>query len=147
MDKNVLESCTNFLKKYPSTVAWRIKKHASVIQKYISDDEVVLYTFCGQKNHHFYEIFFTTIVVITNKRMLLGRKRFFGQHYFSSITPDMLNDFQVRSNILWGSVEVDTIKEHFMISNISKRALPEIENAISKYIINEKLKLLRTKNK
>ena len=147
MDKSVLESCTNFLKKYPGTIAWRVKKHASVVQNYMDEDEIILYSFCGQKNQAFYEIFFTTVVVITNKRMLLGRKRFFGQHYFSSITPDMLNDFQMRSNLFWGSVEIDTIKEHFIISNISKKALTEIEKAISKYIVNEKLKLLKTKNK
>ena len=147
MDKNVLESLMIFKKKYPSTIGWRVKKHASVIQSYLNDEEIVLYAFYGQKNQYFYEIFFTTIVVITNKRVLLGRKRFFGQHYFSSITPDMLNDFQVRKNIIWGSVEVDTVKEHFIISNISKKALPEIEESISKYVVNEKLRLLKNKSK
>ena len=147
MDKNVIESCLNFKKKYPKTIAWRVAKHAAIVQDYIGDDEIILYSFCGQKNQSFYEIFFTAVVVITNKRMLIGRRRFFGQHYFSSITPDMLNDFQIRGNIFWGSVEIDTIKEHFIISNISKDALPEIEDAISKYVVNEKLKLLKNKNK
>ncbi len=146
MDHDVYKSCLDFKRKYPSTVAWRIKKHANVIQSYLDDDEVVLYSFVGQKNTHFYEIFFTTAIVLTNKRMLLGRKRFIGE-YYAAITPDMLNDFEIRKNLLWGSVEIDTIKENFVISNLAKKALPEIEDAISKYLVDEKMKCLKHGNK
>ena len=148
MDRDVYKSCLEFKRKFPKTIAWRIKKHAQIVQNYLNDDEVVLYAFVGQKNMRWYEMFFTTAIVLTNKRMLLGRKRFFGQYSYSSITPDMLNDFEVRTNILWGSVEIDTVKEHFIISNLDKRSLPEIEDAISKYLVNEKLKMLKNnKNK
>ncbi|MEG2351566.1 MAG: PH domain-containing protein [Bacilli bacterium] len=147
MDRNVYENCKKFLKKFPRTIAWRVKAHASVVQSHIDEDEVVLYTFVGQKNSLWYEVFFTTIIVFTNKRMLLGRKRFLGQYYYSSITPDMLNDFEVRGNIIWGSVEIDTVKENFVISNLDKRALPEIEDALSKYLVDEKMKYLKRKTK
>lgn len=143
MDRDVYKSCLEFKRKFPTTIAWRVKKHASIIQKYINDDEVILYAFVGQKNLHWYEIFFTTAIVFTNKRMLLARKRFFGQYYYSSITPDMLNDFEIRRGFIWGTVEIDTVKEHFTISNLDKRALPEIEDAISKYLVNEKIKMLK----
>ena len=145
MDRDVYKSCLSFKQKFPKTIAWRVKEHASVIQKYLNDDEVVLYSFVGQKNMHWYEIFFSVAVVLTNKRMLIGRKRFFGQYSYSSITPDMLNDFEVRRNLIWGTVEIDTVKEHFTVSNLDKRSLSEIEDAISKYLVNEKLKLLKNK--
>ena len=76
---------------------------------------------------------------------MIGKKGLVGNYFFTTITPDMLNDFQVRANILWGAVEIDTVKEYFTISNISKKALPEIEDAISKYMMNEKLRLLKKK--
>lgn len=143
MNRDVYQECLKFKRKYPFTVAWRLKEHSSVIQRHLNDDEVILYTFCGQYNAEWYEMLFSAVFVFTNKRMLIGRKRFLGQYFFSSITPDMLNDFEVMGNILWGSVEIDTIKEHFIISNLSKRSLPEIEDAISKYLMNEKLKFLK----
>ena len=145
MDRDVFKSCNDFKKKFPMTIAWRIKEHSNIIQNHLNDDEVILYSFVGQKNLHWYEIFFTTAIVLTNKRMLLGRKRFFGQYSYSSITPDMLNDFEIRSNLIWGAVEIDTVKEHFIISNLDKKSLPEIEDAISKYLVNEKLKLLKNR--
>lgn len=140
---DVYESCKKFLKKYPMTVAWRVKKHSLVVQNHINDDEVVLYTFAGQKDSNILQPFFTTVVVFTNKRMLLGRKRYFGRYYYTSITPDMLNDFEIRANILYGSVEIDTVKEHFIMDCLDKKSLPAIEDALSKYLVNEKLKYLK----
>ena len=36
-----------FKHKYPDTVAWRLKKHAAVVDDYINDDQEVLYAFCA----------------------------------------------------------------------------------------------------
>ena len=36
MNRDVYENCRKFLKKYPGTIAWRVKKHASVIQRHIN---------------------------------------------------------------------------------------------------------------
>lgn len=146
MSKYIYIKCKEFLKKYPKTIAWRIKKHASVVQEHINDDEVVLFSFAGQKNTDIFYPFYTTLVVFTNKRMLLGRKRFFGRYYYSSITPDMLNDFEIRANIIFGLVEIDTVKEHFIINCLDKRSLSEIEDALSKYLVDEKLKYMKNKN-
>ena len=145
MNHDVYQSCKEFLRKYPFTIAFRVKKHASVIQEHINDDEVVLFTFLGQKNSNILNPFYTIVIVLTNKRMLLGRKRFFGRYSYTSITPDMLNDFEIYNNILFGCIEIDTVKEHFMVNCINKKALPKIEDALSKYILDEKLKLLRNK--
>ena len=139
----VYKSVKEFLRKYPKTIAWRIKKHSSVVEDHLNDDEVVLYSFAGQKNSNLMQPFFTTVVVFTNKRMLLGRKRYLGRYYYTSITPDMLNDFEIKTNILYGVVEIDTVKEHFYMGCLDKKSLPAIEDALSKYIVNEKLKYIK----
>lgn len=141
--ETVYESCKSFLKKYPRTVAWRIRKHSDIIQRHLNDDEVVLYTFVGQKNTSIFQPFYTYVVVFTNKRMLVGSSKYFGRSYYSSITPDMLNDFEIRTSFFFGSVEIDTIKEHFIITCLDKRSLPKIEDALSKYLLDEKLKYLK----
>ena len=139
----VYNSIKDFLRKYPATIAWRVKKHSSVVEEHLNDDEVVLYSFAGQKNSNFMQPFFTTVVVFTNKRMLLGRKKYLGRYDYSSITPDMLNDFEIKTSILYGIVEIDTVKEHFYIGCLDKRSLPSIEDALSKYMVNEKLKYMK----
>ena len=139
----VYNSVKDFLRKYPATIAWRVKKHSSVVEEHLNDDEVVLYSFAGQKNSNFMQPFFTTVVVFTNIRMLLGRKKYLGRYDYSSITPDMLNDFEIKTSILYGIVEIDTVKEHFYIGCLDKRSLPSIEDALSKYMVNEKLKYMK----
>ncbi len=143
MNYNVYEGCKAFLKKYPMTIAWRVKKHASVVQEHLNDDEVVLYTFTGQKDSCWYMPFYTAVVVFTNKRMLVGKKRFLGRYFYTSITPDMLNDFGIKASIVFGSVEIDTVKEHFTIGCLDKRSLPDIEDAVSKYLVDQKIKTLK----
>lgn len=59
----------------------------------------------------------------------------------------MLNDFEIRTNILYGSVEIDTVKENFSINCLDKRSLSQIEDALSKYMVNEKLKYLEKNSK
>ena len=56
MDEIVLKAL-EFKRKYPSTIAWRIRKNAKVISKHINPDETVKYVFVGQKNH---SIFWST---------------------------------------------------------------------------------------
>ena len=55
----------------------------------------------------------------------------------------MLNDFELSAGILYGAVEIDTVKEHFTIGCLDKKALPMVEDALSKYMVNEKLKYLK----
>ena len=143
MTSKVYDSCRKFLKEFPKTIAWNVKRHSKIVDQHINDDEVVLFTFVGQKDTNLLLPFYTTVVVFTNKRMLLGRKRSFGRYFYSSITPDMLNDFEIRTNILFGSVEIDTVKENFMMGCLDKRSLTTIEDALSKYLVDEKLKYLK----
>ena len=141
MDNNVYELVKKFKKKYPGTVAWRIKSHCKIINKHLNSDEKILYAFTAQKNDNPFDIISTYVVVLTNKRLMLARKRFVFGYFLDSITPAMFNDMDVIGCIIWGKIHIDTIKEYVTLSNISKSALPEIETAISSYMMKKKAEL------
>lgn len=121
----------NFKKKYPLTIAWRLKKHSKIIDKHLSDDEEIKYLFLGQKNTHPLDFLNTYIIAITNKRMMLATKRLVFGYFFISITPDMYNDITIKKGLIWGNIIIDTVKEKCYLSDIDPRALPEIENNIT----------------
>lgn len=52
---SVIDKALEFKNRYASTIAWRIKKHAKVVEDYINPGEELLYVFCGQKNAKFSE--------------------------------------------------------------------------------------------
>ena len=43
--KNSYNLVKKFMNKFPMTIAWRVKKHCSVIDKHLNDGENVLYMF------------------------------------------------------------------------------------------------------
>ncbi len=137
---SVYEMALDFKRRHPFTIGWRIKKNASVVEKYLNSDEHVLYAFIAQKNNNPFNILGTAVIAITNKRILIGRKRVVIGYFLNSVTPDMFNDLKVSSGIIWGKIYIDTVKEFIALSNISKDALDEIESAISEYIMEEKKK-------
>lgn len=136
----VYNNLRKFKDKYPLTIAWRLKRHASVIKTHINDGEIVQYAFVAQKNKGLFDIFTTYSVVLTNKRILLASKRVLFGYFFTAITPDMFNDLEVKAGIIWGKVVIDTVKERVVLSNIQKDALDEIETAITEYMMSEKQK-------
>lgn len=135
---NVYERVMEFKNKYPGTVAWRLHKHSKVIEDYINPDEEVLYAFCGQKNESWMDVFTTAVIVLTNKRLLIGQKRVVWGSFYTQITPDMYNDMQIYRGLMFGRIILDTVKEKVTITNLSKRALDEIETAISSFMMEEK---------
>ena len=140
-----MNNCYNvvreFIKKYPMTIAWRVKSHCKVIDKHLNDGENILYMFAGQKNDNFVDIFNSYVVVFTNKRIILGTKRVLFGYFFKSITPDMYNDLTIHRGLIWGSVVIDTIKEVITISNIDVKALDEIETNITEIVLKQKKEL------
>ena len=46
----------------------------------------------------------------------------------------------INAGIIWGVVTIDTMKETVVFSNISKRALPEIQKTITTFMIEAKKK-------
>jgi len=137
--ESVYKQAMNFKKKYPMTICHhRLKKHARVIEEHLVPGEVVNYAFVAQKNAKWNEFFETCIVAITNERLLIGQKRVLFGYFLNSVTPDLYNDMQVRSNILWGNVTIDTAKEKIELSNIDKKALSEIQEEISTFMLEAK---------
>ena len=146
MNKNVYEMVNEFIKKYPMTIAWRVKKHSKVVEKFLNPDEEVKFAFAAQKNDSTTDIFNTYVVALTNKRIILGRKRLFFGFFYTTITPDMFNDLTVKMGIVWGKIYIDTVKELVILSNIDPKALDSIETNITEYMMNEKKKYVSNVN-
>ena len=144
MEKTVYQQLLDFKKKYPMTIAWRLKSHAKFIEKHLNPGEEILYTFAAQKNDNPLDIITTYAVVLTNKRIMVGSKRVLFGYFFTTITPDMFNDLKVNMGIIWGKIYIDTVKEFVTFSNIDRNALPEIETNISEYMMNEKRKIVQS---
>ena len=126
------------MKKFPMTIAWRVKQHCRVIDKHLNPDEKILYIFAGQKNDRAVGIFNTYVVAFTNKRIILATKRVVFGYFFKSITPDMYNDLTVHRGLIWGSIILDTVKEVITITNIDVKALDEIETNITEIMLSQK---------
>ena len=89
-----------------------------------------------------HDIFSTCAVVLTNKRILLAQKRVIYGYSFLAITPDMFNDLTVDSGLIWGQINIDTVKETVVLSFVDKHALNEIETQITEYMMGEKKKYM-----
>lgn len=142
----VYEQALRFKERHPMTIAWRLKQNASVIEKHLNPGEIPLYSFAAQKNDSPFNIWGTAVVTLTTKRILIGRKRVVFGYFLNSITPDMFNDLKVTGGIIWGKVYIDTMKEFITLSNISKKALVEIETEVSSYMLEEKKKYINQDN-
>lgn len=138
--KEIYRLAKEFKRKYPLTIAWRLRSHSKVIAKHLNPDEKILYVFMGQKNHSSFDFVNTNLVVLTSKRLMIATKRLLFGYFFIAVTPDMFNDLTVIDGIIWGRIKIDTVKEEVLISNIDPKALPEIESQVSNYMIQEKRK-------
>lgn len=137
----------DFMKKYPMTIAWRVKQHCKIIDKHLNPNEEILYIFAGQKNDRALDMLNTYIVAFTNKRIMLATKRVIFGYFFKSITPDMYNDLTIHRGLIWGSITLDTVKEVITITNIDVKALSEIETNITEIMLKQKKELGIVNNK
>jgi len=133
----------NFLKKYPWTIAWRIRQHSKVLAKHINAGEEILYIFPAQKNPNPFDIFSTCIVAFTNKRIVIAQKKVYWGYLLMSVTPDMFNDFEVYKGMILGRLDIDTIKEVIRLSDLDPKALVEIETNLSEYLLKVKPKFIK----
>ena len=140
MKNSIYTKVKEFKRKYPFTIAFRLKAHAKVAAQFVGSDEKIIYVFAAQKNFQSYEIINTNIVILTNKRLIVATKRLIFGYFFKMITPEMFNDLTIKDGIIWGKVIIDTVKEQVILSNIDHRALAEIENNITKVMLEEKKK-------
>lgn len=143
MNSSVYAKISEFIKKYPLTMAFRLGKHCKIIDKHLNQDEEIIYAFPAQKNISPVEIFSSCVVVFTNKRILIAQKRVLPGYRLNSITPDMFNDFQVYKGFIFGRIDIDTIKEVVQLSNLDPRSLTEVETNLSEYLLKEKPKFLK----
>ena len=77
---------------------------------------------------------------MVTKRLIFG-------YFFRMITPEMFNDLTIKNGILWGKVIIDTVKEEVILSNIDPRALSEIDDNITMYMLEQKRKFKESENK
>ena len=138
MNKEIYKRVKEFKRKYPKTIAFRLKAHAKVASQFVGEDEEVKYVFAAQKNFKSYEIINTNIVVLTDKRLVVATKRLIFGYFIKMITPDMFNDLTIKEGIIWGKVIIDSVKEKVVLSNIDPKALSEIDDNITMTMIEEK---------
>lgn len=143
MNNEIYRRVKEFKRKYPMTIAFRLRAHAKIVSKFIGSDEEIRYVFVAQKNYQSYEIINTNIIVLTDKRLVVATKRLVFGYFLKVITPDMFNDLTIKTNIIWGKVIIDTIKEKIILSNIDPNALPEIEENVSNVMMEEKKKYIQ----
>ena len=137
--ESIYNQVKRFKRKYPMTITHcRLRKHAHIVEKHLNPGETVSYVFAAQKNYKAVDIFETAVIAITNERILIGQKRVLFGYFLSSVTPDLYNDLTVRSGLIWGNITIDTVKEEIDLSNIDKRALPEIETSITSFMMKAK---------
>lgn len=146
MENKIYEKAKDFERRFPGTISWRLKEHADLAAELINKDEEILYAFASQKDPNSLNIFSTFIFVITDKRIVLAQKRLFYGYFYYSITPDMFNDLTLRVGLIWGKAIIDTVKEQVYLSNISKKAIKEIETVLTKYMIQKKRQLELSEN-
>ncbi len=137
---SVYELALKFKRDFPGTIAFRIRRHAEVIEKHLNPGEKVLYVFCGQKNSQSYMFINSCVVALTNKRIMIGQKRVLWGYFFTTVTPDLYNDLKVRKGLIWSDIEIDTIKENIYLSNIHPDGAIEIETNITEFMMKEKKK-------
>lgn len=143
---SIYKSALEFRSKYPLTIAWRLKKNSEIIEKHLNPGEKVKYVFAGQKNNKFYDIFSTGVIAITNERILIGRKRVLTGYALDSVMPYMYNDLNIRTSLIWGKVNIDTINEQITFTNIDKAAMTEIETNISSLMMELKKAYSKSEN-
>ena len=143
----IYRQARKFRRKYPLTLAFRLRAHSKILAKHLNPGEKIKYVFAAQKGTSSLDIVSTYVVAITDKRIMIARKRFVFGYFFIAVTPDMFNDIKVKMGIIWAKVEIDTIKEFIVLSNVQSSAAKEIETAITQYVMKEKRKYLKKDDK
>ena len=141
----VNQLASDFLRKFPLTICWRIRQHSKIMAKHLNPDEEIYYLFPAQKNFSSFTIYETCLTAFTNKRILVVRKNILWGYQMFSVTPDLFNDFEVYKGLIFGKIDIDTAKEVIKLSNIDPRALVEVETNLSEYLLKIKPKFIKNK--
>ena len=60
------------------------------------------------------------------------------EYQITTIKPEMFNDLKIHAGLIWGKVEIDTVKEHLFVSNLDKKSLDEIETNVNGIMLKNK---------
>ena len=145
--KTIYQMAKEFRQKYPRTIAWRLLKHSNIVEKHLHNGETVSYVFCGQKNISSLMWNKSCVVAITNERLVIGQKRLLWGYFFTTITPDVYNDFKVINNLIWSDILIDTLDEEVYISNLDPNGAIDVQKHITKFMMEEKKKYATKKDK
>ena len=127
-----------FRRKYPLTIAFRLRAHSTILAKHLNPGEKIRFVFATQKGPSSLDILSTYVIAITDKRIMIGRKRIVFGYFFLAVTPELFNDIKVKKGFLWAKIEIDTVKEYIILSNIQGGAASKIETAITQYVMKKK---------
>ena len=136
--KFIYRQAKKFRRKHPLTIAFRLKAHSKILAKHLNNGEKIKFVFAAQKGPSSYDIFSTYVIAITDRRIMIARKRLLFGYFFLAITPDLFNDIKVKMGLIWAKIEIDTVKEYIILSNIQSSAASLIETAITQYVMKEK---------
>jgi len=122
------------------TKFWTIK-HFRLIANSLGEEEEVLTCFVGLHNYisamkHNGNFAFA----VTNKRIIIAQKKLIGES-FQTVLLENLNDITFKSDILFGLITFDTIKEVFSVK-VDKKQAENINDIIHKILIEVKDKKL-----
>ena len=141
--KEMYQYCRNNKLGSSISKSWTIK-HFDVIANNLNADEDVLMAFVGLHNHRPKELtggkdendgFYG--YVITNKRFMLGQKKFIGES-FHFIMLEHLNDVSLQTGMLSGIITIDTIKEKFSVHIAAKSEAQNIVRRLNEALITFK---------
>lgn len=145
-NKSTYDILMRFKRKFPNCVTWwRLRKHCEIIDRHLNPNEVVRFACAGQLDNNCWSIFNTGVIAITSERLVIAQNRLLVGYKFSSVTPDLYNDLQVDSGLIWGTLTIDTIKEKIYLSDLDKKSLPEIETEVSMFMQEAKKKYAKRK--
>ena len=137
----IYRQARKFRRKHPLTIAFRLKAHSKILAKHLNNGEKIRFVFAAQKGPSSYDIVSTYVIAITDKRIMIARKRLLFGYFFLAITPELFNDIKVKMGLIWAKIEIDTVKEFIVLSNIQSSAAAEIETAITQYVMKEKRRM------
>lgn len=135
------EQLKRFKSKYPKCVTWwRLKKHCEIVDKHLNPNEELKFIMAGQLDNNHMSFFNTGVLAVTSERLIIAQNRLIVGYKFSSVTPDLYNDLQVDSGLIWGMLTIDTVREQIFVSNLDKKCLPEVETVVTMFMQEAKKK-------
>lgn len=109
------------------------RKHFDVVEEQLQDGERVSVSFVGLHEQQGSGLGGNFAYAITNKRLIMGQRGVLGRDKTKTVLIEHLNDITIKNSMTWRIIEIDTIKDHFLIKNntrINKKLGLKVQEAI-----------------